>query len=81
MAPCRSTLLDKQSIKVIGPKVCITVPEEAKILPFTKSFAKHMKNLYISEFPTEIRTNEIVSKKQAEKLRKWNEFECDFSRK
>ena len=33
-----------------------------------------MKNLYLSEFPTKIRTKEIVSKKQAEELRKWNEF-------
>ena len=78
LAPCRSAMLEKQSIKVIGPKVWTMVPNEAKLLPFRKSFSKHLKNLYLSEFPTEITTKQIVSKKQAEELKKWNDLNTIF---
>ena len=78
LAPCRSAMIEKHSIKVIGPKVWTMVPEEAKILPFRKSFAKHMKNLYLSEFPTEISIKDIISKNQAEKLKKWNDLNAIF---
>ena len=47
---CNSQLKEK-SIKVIGPKVWTTIPNEAKVLPFRKSFTKHMKKKYIAQLP------------------------------
>ena len=74
LGPCRSAMLEKRSIKAIGPKVWTMVPEDAKILPFRKSFSKHMKKLYINEFPTEFSTKQIITKKQAEENKNRSEL-------
>ena len=59
-------------------KVWTMVPNDEKLLPFRKSFSKRMKNIYLSEFPTVISTRQIVSKKQAEELKKWNDLNAIF---
>ena len=46
---CQSRLQEK-SIKSIGPRVWAEVPQEAKILPFKRTFTKYMKNLYTGEY-------------------------------
>ena len=46
------TRLQEKSIKTIGPRVWAEVPQEAKILPYKKTFAKHMKTLYIKSLPS-----------------------------
>ena len=63
LAPLKSAMLDKKSIKAIGPRVWADVPDEAKKLPFRKTFSRHMKRVYLSEFPTEFSTKDIISKK------------------
>ena len=52
LIPKQNSSLKEKSIKVIGPKVWINVPLEAKALPFRKTFAKHMKKKFISSLPT-----------------------------
>ena len=49
-------------MKVIGPKIWSNIPSDAKILPFRKTFSKHMKHIYIQELPSEKRTREIKLK-------------------
>ena len=63
--PKCQTKLQERSIKTIGPRVWATVPQEAKILPFRKTFTKHMKNLYLKTLPTEQSSGNHIPPKKA----------------
>ena len=52
--PKHVSKLKQKSIKVIGPKVWTSIPDEAKILPFKNSFSKRMKKVYIESLPTKM---------------------------
>ncbi len=57
------TKLQEKSMKAIGPRVWASVPHEAKLIPFKKSFTRHMKNEYIKSLPTEQSTGNHIKKK------------------
>ena len=48
--------LSEKSMKVIGPKVWLDIPENLKSLPFRKTFSKHLKQSFICDLPTTRRT-------------------------
>ena len=52
--PKHESKLKEKSIKVIGPKVWAGLPNEAKMLPFRKSFTKYLKKIYIESLPTKM---------------------------
>ena len=54
--------MNLNSLKIIGPKLWASVPNEAKNLPFQKNFSKYMKNLYINSLPTEMSSGRHLQK-------------------
>ena len=60
--PLFRSKLSETSIKVIGPKIWTSIPPEAKILPFRKTFSKRMKSLYLDELPSVKRTKPLIFK-------------------
>ncbi len=55
----QNSKLSETSMKVIGPKIWTNIPSEAKILPFRKTFSKHMKQFYLDKLPTLKRTKQL----------------------
>ena len=47
-------------MKIIGPREWVKVPDEAKALPFKKTFTKFMKKSYIKCFPTKQSENNHI---------------------
>ena len=43
--------MHEKSIKVLGPRAWSSIPNEAKLLPFRKSFSNHIKKKFISALP------------------------------
>ena len=50
------------SMKILGPKIWAGVPDNAKVLPFRKTFSKHMKQTYINSLPR-TRKTKLIQKK------------------
>ena len=64
--PKCQTRLQEKSMKSIGPRVWAGVPQEAKVLPFKRTFAKYMKKVYIESYPTEQSSGKHIVKKSIE---------------
>ena len=60
-------------MKIIGPREWVKVPDEAKTLPFKKSFTKFMKNSYIKCFSTQqSEYNHILGQRNETETNNWN---------
>ena len=60
--PKHGSKLRDKSIKIIGPQIWRNVPNDAKKLPFKKSFSRHMKSIYIDSLPKEMSKRKHFSK-------------------
>ena len=65
--------LSEKSMKVLGPKVWADVPNITKVLPFRKTFTKHLKRTFIDALPkirrTKLIENHIINDPDYDDLR------------
>ena len=61
-----SKQVNKNSIKVLGPKTWAQVPNDLKKLQFRKTFSKHLKQEFLRELPTIKRTKKLDLKPKSD---------------